>query len=466
MANDIIGIVVTDNSDNVQINATPNLVSINVTNTSGNIIGSNYYLSSTFSALPAIGDLTILYLVSDTNKIYRWNGSSYIEVSSSTWGSIGGTLSNQTDLQSALNAKAPLASPTFTGTVSGITKSMVGLSNVDNTTDLLKPISTATQSALNLKYDATNPSSYITLPSLSFVAGSGNYNNTTGVITIPTNNSQLTNGAGYLTSSSATTTYVPYTGATGPVTLGANNITANAFLAGYLNVAASASLITLTLASIPYYTVTGSGGQVFKLPNANTIPNGTQFYFNNNQSSGAIIVNNNSNTLVVSVPSGGYTAVTLLDNTNAAGNWDRHDLSPANVIWSTNTFDYAGSITSATWNGNVIQHNRGGTGQSTYTDGQLLIGNSTGNTLSKATLSAGTGIGIVNGNGSISISTTITQGIVYLLRSTYALMIADGTPTKNTIYTVTTDENKGYIRSTYLWKADGNREWIASTPDN
>jgi hypothetical protein len=33
------------------------------------------------------------------------------------WGDIGGTLSDQTDLQSALDLKAPLASPTFTGTV-------------------------------------------------------------------------------------------------------------------------------------------------------------------------------------------------------------------------------------------------------------------------------------------------------------------------------------------------------------
>ena len=53
--------------------------------------------------------------------------------------------------QTALNLKANLASPTFTGTVGGITKSMVGLSNVDNTSDLTKPISTATQSALDLK---------------------------------------------------------------------------------------------------------------------------------------------------------------------------------------------------------------------------------------------------------------------------------------------------------------------------
>ena len=42
---------------------------------------------------------------------------------------------------------------TFTGTTSGITKSMVGLNNVDNTSDANKPISTATQTALNLKQD-------------------------------------------------------------------------------------------------------------------------------------------------------------------------------------------------------------------------------------------------------------------------------------------------------------------------
>jgi hypothetical protein len=48
----------------------------------------------------------------------------------------------------------------------------------------------------------------------------------------------------------------------------------------------------------------------------------------------------------------------------------------------------------------------GGTGQTSYTDGQLLIGNSTGNTLSKATLTAGSGISITNGNGSITIAST------------------------------------------------------------
>jgi hypothetical protein len=46
----------------------------------------------------------------------------------------------------------------------------------------------------------------------------------------------------------------------------------------------------------------------------------------------------------------------------------------------------------------------GGTGQTSYTDGQLLIGNTTGNTLSKATLTQGTGITITNGNGTITIA--------------------------------------------------------------
>lgn len=52
----------------------------------------------------------------------------------------------------------------------------------------------------------------------------------------------------------------------------------------------------------------------------------------------------------------------------------------------------------------------GGTGQTTYTNGQLLIGNTTGNTLTKATLTAGSGVTITNGSGSITISATGSGG--------------------------------------------------------
>jgi hypothetical protein len=63
----------------------------------------------------------------------------------------------------AINLKANIESPTFTGTVSGITKAMVGLANVDNTSDLDKPISTATQTALDLKANATDVTTALNL---------------------------------------------------------------------------------------------------------------------------------------------------------------------------------------------------------------------------------------------------------------------------------------------------------------
>tara|TARA_Y100000356_G_scaffold31954_1_gene23620 strand:- start:5361 stop:6911 length:1551 start_codon:yes stop_codon:yes gene_type:complete len=56
-------------------------------------------------------------------------------------------------LNTTVSGKAPIASPTFTGTVGGITSTMVGLGNVDNTSDANKPVSTATQTALNAKAD-------------------------------------------------------------------------------------------------------------------------------------------------------------------------------------------------------------------------------------------------------------------------------------------------------------------------
>jgi len=157
-----------------------------------------------------------------------------------------------------------------------------------------------------------------------------------------------------------------------------NNISANAFFNNLATITASGTQVVLTAASAPVYLVSGSGGQTIKLPDATTLTKGTIFSFNNNQSSGAILVNNNSNTLVVSIPSGAYVTVVLLDNATAAGTWDRHDQSPANVSWSTNTFDYPGSITSATWNGNTVAANRGGTGQSSpFVAGGIAYGSTT-----------------------------------------------------------------------------------------
>ncbi len=58
--------------------------------------------------------------------------------------------------RTGLDEKAFVHSPNFTGTVGGITKTMVGLSAVDNTTDADKPISTAAQTALDIKVNISD----------------------------------------------------------------------------------------------------------------------------------------------------------------------------------------------------------------------------------------------------------------------------------------------------------------------
>ena len=62
-----------------------------------------------------------------------------------------------TPTQTALGLKAPLISPAFTGNPTGITKGHVGLGNVDNTSDANKPVSTPTQTALGLKATLISP---------------------------------------------------------------------------------------------------------------------------------------------------------------------------------------------------------------------------------------------------------------------------------------------------------------------
>ena len=52
---------------------------------------------------------------------------------------------------------APVNDPQFTGTVQGVSKVSVGLGNVDNTSDLNKPISTIVQAAFDLKAPTANP---------------------------------------------------------------------------------------------------------------------------------------------------------------------------------------------------------------------------------------------------------------------------------------------------------------------
>ena len=110
-----------------------------------------------------------------SGQFLKWNGSAWvndtIDLGADTAGSFVASLVAGTGVTLANNSGeaatptvtvdttviAPLASPTFTGTVSGVTKSMVGLGSVDNTSDTGKPVSTAQQTALDLKANLASP---------------------------------------------------------------------------------------------------------------------------------------------------------------------------------------------------------------------------------------------------------------------------------------------------------------------
>jgi hypothetical protein len=122
-------------------------------------------------------------------------------------------------VQSSLDLKANLESPSFTGTVSGITKSTVGLSNVDNTSDLNKPVSNAVQSSLDLKANLESPSFTGTVSASNFsgLASSASSivlsnDNTSGDYYIPFTKNSTGTSLLYTDSSDTPLTYNPNTG--------------------------------------------------------------------------------------------------------------------------------------------------------------------------------------------------------------------------------------------------------------
>jgi len=110
-----------------------------------------------------------------------------------------------------------------------------------------------------------------------------------------------------------------------------------------------------------------------------------------------------------------FSGTTLTINSDVYGgsgtlaNWSFTSVGSAGVTTfsgGTTGLTPATATTGAVTLAGTLAVANGGTGQTSYTDGQLLIGNSTGNTLNKATLSAGSGISITNGSGSITIAAT------------------------------------------------------------
>jgi len=106
-----------------------------------------------FASFPVTGETGKIYVTKDNNKVYRWGGSSYIEISPSpgSTDAVPEGAVNKYFTTVRASAAAPVQSVSGrTGAVI-LAKSDVGLANVDNTSDADKPISSATSTALSGK---------------------------------------------------------------------------------------------------------------------------------------------------------------------------------------------------------------------------------------------------------------------------------------------------------------------------
>lgn len=106
------------------------------------------------AGFPESGESGKIYVAIDTNLTYRWGGSQYVEISPSI--ALGETSSTAFpgDRGKALEDKVN-SHVADTENPHSVTKSQVGLGKVENLAPAEMPISTATQSALDLKADKT-----------------------------------------------------------------------------------------------------------------------------------------------------------------------------------------------------------------------------------------------------------------------------------------------------------------------
>ncbi len=191
-----------------------------------------------------------IYVARDTGKIYRWSGSAYIEISPSP-GSTDSVTEGSTNLYFT-NARASAAAPVQsvagrTGTVT-LTRTDVGLGNVDNTSDANKPVSTA-QAAADAAVQAfaikrSNHTGTQTASTISdFATEAAKYGPVVSVVgrtgTVTLSTSDITGLQTALDAKQAAGNYVT----------SVNSLYGNVKLAAGTNIAITASGQTITIAS-------------------------------------------------------------------------------------------------------------------------------------------------------------------------------------------------------------------------
>ena len=292
------------------------------------------------ASFPDPGETGKIYIALDTNKVYRWSGSVYVYITSGAVDSVAGK----------------------TGIVT-LDKNDVGLSNVDNTADSAKNVATAAalttaRTIGGVSFDGT---SNINLPGVN-IAGN-----------------QDTSG------NAATATNVAYSGLTGTVPTWNQNTTGNAATATALQTARSIGGVSF------------DGTANIDLPGVNTAGN------QDTSVNAATATNVAYSGLTGTVPTwnqdttGNAATATALQTARTIGGVSFNgtaniDLPGVNTTGNQNTTGTASNVT------NTVAVANGGTGATSLTANNLVVGNGTS---AVGFIAPGTAGNVLTSNGTV-----------------------------------------------------------------